>query len=152
MRYLIDNFGIADLFGHENYTYYARMTSRVLKVNDNWIAYRYPHDLLCEVADPSLMSHVMLHGDESDPTGAIRVLSSSSSAGQKSLGGESDDTICKLDQDLRDVNHHAEKTKSLSFLPEVHERQTQRMRERSEWFLQHMQPHDHHHHRRGSDR
>lgn len=37
--------------------------------------------------------------------------------------------------DLKNVNHYAESTKSLSFLPIVHERQTQRMKTRSEWFL-----------------
>lgn len=37
--------------------------------------------------------------------------------------------------DLRSVNRYAESTRSLSFLPMVHERQTQRMKTRSEWFL-----------------
>ncbi|GFX87963.1 uncharacterized protein TNCV_4374281 [Trichonephila clavipes] len=41
-----------------------------------------------------------------------------------------------LDPDeLKAVNRYAESTKSLSFLPQVHERQTARMRTRSEWFL-----------------
>lgn len=38
-------------------------------------------------------------------------------------------------EDLKTVNHYAESTKSLTFLPIVHERQTQRMKTRSEWFL-----------------
>ena len=38
-------------------------------------------------------------------------------------------------EQLRKVNRYAESTKSLSFLPMVHERQTQRMKTRSEWFL-----------------
>lgn len=37
--------------------------------------------------------------------------------------------------DLKIVNRYAESTKSLTFLPIVHERQTQRMKTRSEWFL-----------------
>lgn len=36
---------------------------------------------------------------------------------------------------LKNVNQYAESTKSLTFLPIVHERQTQRMKTRSEWFL-----------------
>ena len=36
---------------------------------------------------------------------------------------------------LKMVNRYAESTKSLSFLPMVHERQTARMKTRSEWFL-----------------
>lgn len=146
MRFLIESFGISNLFGHENYAYYARMTSRVLKVEDQWIAYRYPHDMLCEVAMAAVVSGVPGH----------HIVGSASVSGgmcHQSLGGESDDTLTKLDEDLRDVNQHAEQTRSLTFLPEVHERQTQRMRERSQWFLQHM-----HHpvvqsgHRRNSDR
>ena len=42
--------------------------------------------------------------------------------------------ILKLD-DLKVVNQYAESTKSLTFLPIVHQRQTQRMKTRSEWFL-----------------
>ncbi|KAG8331228.1 hypothetical protein J6590_045419 [Homalodisca vitripennis] len=37
--------------------------------------------------------------------------------------------------ELRAVNRYAESTKSLSYLPQVHERQAARMRTRSEWFL-----------------
>ncbi|XP_074605073.1 uncharacterized protein LOC141858270 [Brevipalpus obovatus] len=47
---------------------------------------------------------------------------------------ENDGESLNLEQ-LRQVNRYAESTKSLSFLPIVHERQTQRMKTRSEWFL-----------------
>ena len=33
--YIIDNFGMRDLFGRENYEYYARLTGRILKVTHN---------------------------------------------------------------------------------------------------------------------
>ena len=33
--YIIDNFGMRDLFGRENYEYYARLTGRILKVTLN---------------------------------------------------------------------------------------------------------------------
>ena len=33
--YIIDNFGMRDLFGRENYEYYARLTGRILKVTPN---------------------------------------------------------------------------------------------------------------------
>ncbi|CAB3233366.1 unnamed protein product [Arctia plantaginis] len=39
-------------------------------------------------------------------------------------------------EELRAINKYAESTKSLSYLPQVHERQRARMRTRSEWFLQ----------------
>jgi len=42
---MIDNFGIFNLFGRENYEYYARISGRVLKVEENWIfAFKYPPD------------------------------------------------------------------------------------------------------------
>lgn len=37
--------------------------------------------------------------------------------------------------ELKAVNRYAESTRSLSYLPQVHERQTERMRTRSQWFL-----------------
>uniref|UniRef100_T1KEQ5 Rho-GAP domain-containing protein n=1 Tax=Tetranychus urticae TaxID=32264 RepID=T1KEQ5_TETUR len=45
MKFLIDNFGVSNLFGRENYEYYARISGRVLKVEENWIfAFKYPPD------------------------------------------------------------------------------------------------------------
>merc|ERR1711874_662539 len=61
--------------------------------------------------------------------------------GGENSGGDSSSTSelhMTLDE-LRQVNRYAESTKSLSFLPQVHERQTERMRTRSEWFLSHSQ-------------
>lgn len=44
---MIDNFGVTNLFGRENYEYYARITGRVLKVDDDWIfSFRYPPDAM----------------------------------------------------------------------------------------------------------
>ena len=31
-----------DLFGRDNYEYYARLTGRILKVEDEWIFFTYP--------------------------------------------------------------------------------------------------------------
>lgn len=38
-------------------------------------------------------------------------------------------------EELKAVNAYAESTRSLSYLPQVHERQTERMKARSQWFL-----------------
>nr|XP_053632158.1 rho GTPase-activating protein 20-like isoform X3 [Cherax quadricarinatus] len=47
MQFLIDNFGVSNLFGRANYEYYARITGRILKVEEDWIfAFRYPPDSL----------------------------------------------------------------------------------------------------------
>lgn len=43
MKYIIDKFATHDLFGRENYEYYARVTGRILKVQDEWIcSFQYP--------------------------------------------------------------------------------------------------------------
>lgn len=111
MKFLIDNFGLCNLFGLQNYEYYARLTSRVLRIqniqNNLIFTYKYPHELFLSTAEES-------------------------TSGKSSPSGES--VLPNLDE-LRNVNRYAERTKSLSFLPQVHERQTQRMKMRSEWFL-----------------
>jgi Rho GTPase-activating protein 20 len=43
MKFLIDNFGASNLFGRQNYEFYARITGRILKVEEDWIfSFRYP--------------------------------------------------------------------------------------------------------------
>lgn len=43
MKHIIDKFATDDIFGRENYEYYARVTGRILKVQDEWIcSFQYP--------------------------------------------------------------------------------------------------------------
>ncbi|KAH9493745.1 hypothetical protein DERF_014480 [Dermatophagoides farinae] len=43
MKFIIDNFGIYNLFGQENYGYYSRMTGKIINVEENWtFTFRYP--------------------------------------------------------------------------------------------------------------
>uniref|UniRef100_A0A1Y1MQL1 Rho-GAP domain-containing protein n=1 Tax=Photinus pyralis TaxID=7054 RepID=A0A1Y1MQL1_PHOPY len=43
MKHLIEEFASADLFGRENYEFYARVTGRVLRVQGEWIcSFQYP--------------------------------------------------------------------------------------------------------------
>lgn len=43
MKHIIDKFAVHDLFGRANYEYYARVTGRILKVQDEWIcSFQYP--------------------------------------------------------------------------------------------------------------
>uniref|UniRef100_A0A1B6CK66 Rho-GAP domain-containing protein n=1 Tax=Clastoptera arizonana TaxID=38151 RepID=A0A1B6CK66_9HEMI len=45
MKFLIDNFGTCNLFGRSNYEFYARITGRIIKVEDDWIfSFRFPPD------------------------------------------------------------------------------------------------------------
>lgn len=43
MKQMIDQFADFDLFGRDNYEYYARVTGRVIRVQEEWIcSFRYP--------------------------------------------------------------------------------------------------------------
>lgn len=43
MKHLIEEFASSDLFGHDNYEWYARVTGRVLRVQGEWIcSFQYP--------------------------------------------------------------------------------------------------------------
>ncbi|XP_071551484.1 uncharacterized protein [Panulirus ornatus] len=182
MQFLIDNFGVSNLFGRANYEYYARITGRILKVEEDWIfAFRYPPDSLVApmayqeesqstpalIHIPESSSGLTCGGGVSSELGAVgggggpvagvpennlrescTRLSISleenglyKGNGQDSSSGSSHSALRMTLDELRQVNRYAESTKSLSYLPQVHERQTERMRTRSEWFLSHS-PHD----------
>ncbi|XP_058789264.1 uncharacterized protein LOC131663139 isoform X2 [Phymastichus coffea] len=186
MKFMIDNFGVSNLFGRENYEFYARITGRILKVEEDWIfSFRYPPDTLvsrqlsleaektwlqyeCERWGLKFNLESMSHQEESQSTPALIHVPESLEL-TSSLGMIPENTLLEsytrlsvsleengffqtssrsssngshhsrhagmtLDE-LRAVNRYAESTKSLSYLPQVHERQTARMRTRSEWFL-----------------
>ena len=65
-----------ELFGRENYEYYARLTGRILKVEDEWIFFTYPLDYLGVRTDididcrPGFRSS---HHDV-DPTGSLEMI------------------------------------------------------------------------------
>lgn len=43
MKHLIEEFASSNLFGKDNYEYYARVTGRVLRVQGEWIcSFQYP--------------------------------------------------------------------------------------------------------------
>lgn len=151
MKFLIDNFGVSNLFGRENYEYYARITGRILKVEEDWIfAFRYPPDTLvsrnydCKASLETEKSwlqqeaerwglHFNLEAissqEECRSTPAllhasqpmVQVDGPPMSGSLTNLG----DTYTRLSVSLEDHGG----------LFKVHERQTARMRTRSEWFL-----------------
>ncbi|XP_014471661.1 PREDICTED: uncharacterized protein LOC106742857 isoform X2 [Dinoponera quadriceps] len=185
-KFMIDNFGVSNLFGRDNYEFYARITGRILKVEEDWVfSFRYPPDNLvsrqlsleaektwmqyeCERWGLKFNLECMSHQEESQSTPALihmpETLELTSSLGmipentllesytrlsvsleenglfqassRSSSNGShhSRHAVMTLDE-LRAVNRYAESTKSLSYLPQVHERQAARMRTRSEWFL-----------------
>ncbi|XP_023230368.1 uncharacterized protein LOC111630490 isoform X2 [Centruroides sculpturatus] len=152
MKFLIDNFGVSNLFGRENYEYYARITGRILKVEEDWIfAFRYPPDTLispisnqeeCQ-STPALIhsGDPMIQIEGPAPSSSLTNLGEaytrlSVSLEENGIYQISSPSLSHLALDeLKAVNRYAESTKSLTFLPQVHERQAARMRTRSEWFL-----------------
>lgn len=160
VKFLIDNFGVTNLFGLDNYEYYAKISGRLLKVEENWrVFFKYPPDTIVSrpllpltsniltpsTRSPNLENQVLL---QSSPVHNLPQLSQQqirrtnntkteadcSSTRNNEAGGNNDEESLNR-SDLRSRNLTAESTRSLTFLPMVHERQTQRMKARSEWFL-----------------
>ncbi|XP_026332030.1 uncharacterized protein LOC113239318 isoform X2 [Hyposmocoma kahamanoa] len=195
MRQLIEQFSAGDLFGHDNYEYYARVTGRVLRVKDEWIcSFRDPPPPRHRCDQEAYARQLSLEAEktwlqcESDRWGNKFNLESLSKSEECQsmpalmgvVGGGTVGTVLGLGiipehslldsctrlsisleesvfkisvssssqssrsnsspqmtlEELRAINKYAEATKSLSYLPQVHERQRSRMRARSEWFLQ----------------
>jgi len=72
--YFIEHFGMRDLFGRENYEYYARLTGRILKVEDEWIFFTYPLDCLGVRSDIDLECRPRSSHHEMDPTGSLEMI------------------------------------------------------------------------------
>ncbi|XP_063548446.1 uncharacterized protein LOC134755767 isoform X3 [Cydia strobilella] len=195
MRQLIEQFSAGDLFGRDNYEYYARVTGRILRVKDEWIcSFRdpppprhridqeaYARQLSLEAEKTWLQCECDRWGNKFNLEGLAKseecqsmpalmgVVGGSAAGGVLGLGIipehslldsctrlsiSLEESVFKVSvssssqssrsnssphmtlDELRAVNKYAESTKSLSYLPQVHERQRARMRTRSEWFLQ----------------
>ncbi|CAH1985181.1 unnamed protein product [Acanthoscelides obtectus] len=176
MKHLIEDFASSNLFGRDNYEYYARVTGRVLRVQGEWIcSFQYPpangvYPNECIALERYLIAIAQVEECQSTPAllevglqqqvtatslgmiaehgllesctrlsvsleqnglfqGNTTSHSSSTSHSSRHSGPK-----MTLDE-LKAVNKYAESTRSLSYLPQVHERQTERMKTRSQWFL-----------------
>ncbi|XP_030745708.1 uncharacterized protein LOC115874630 isoform X3 [Sitophilus oryzae] len=157
MKHLIEEFASSNLFGKDNYEYYARVTGRVLRVQGEWIcSFQYPPTkgvfpneyvaleryllghlsmgketwLQCENNDcwnPSYLE-AMTQGEECQSTPALLEVGLQSQVNSSSLGMIAEHTLLESCTRL-----------SISLeqngLFQVHERQTERMKTRSQWFL-----------------
>ncbi|XP_050300416.1 uncharacterized protein LOC126738962 [Anthonomus grandis grandis] len=199
MKHLIEEFASSNLFGKDNYEYYARVTGRVLRVQGEWICcFQYPPSksvfpneyvaleryllghmnrgtetwLLCENHDRyGNFMEALSQAEECQSTPALLETGLQPQVNSSSLGMIAEHTLLEsctrlsisLEQnglfqnnashssstshsskfshakmtleELKAVNAYAESTRSLSYLPQVHERQTERMKTRSQWFL-----------------
>ncbi|XP_069167381.1 uncharacterized protein RhoGAP71E isoform X5 [Procambarus clarkii] len=164
MQFLIDNFGVSNLFGRPNYEYYARITGRILKVEEDWIfAFRYPPDSLVArqlslEAEKTWLQYeserwglkfnleAMAGQEESQSTPALIHIPESSS-GMTFIGGSGSEIGAigggggpvggVPENNLRESCTRLSISLEENGLYKVHERQTERMRTRSEWFLSH---------------
>ncbi|XP_069167383.1 uncharacterized protein RhoGAP71E isoform X7 [Procambarus clarkii] len=138
MQFLIDNFGVSNLFGRPNYEYYARITGRILKVEEDWIfAFRYPPDsLVAPMAgqEESQSTPALIHIPESS-SGMTFIGGSGSEIG--AIGGGGGPVGGVPENNLRESCTRLSISLEENGLYKVHERQTERMRTRSEWFLSH---------------
>ncbi|XP_037070703.1 uncharacterized protein LOC119091895 isoform X4 [Pollicipes pollicipes] len=150
MKFLIDNFGVSNLFGRDNYEYYARITGRILKVEEDWIfSFRYPPDNIISrvrtldaqrqwIAQEMQQWGIRLNleamsvQEECQSTPALLHMPDdpASAAGD---GGPSGGAV--PENSLRQSCTRLSVSLEENGLFKVHERQTARMRTRSEWFL-----------------
>ncbi|XP_021966911.1 uncharacterized protein LOC110862067 isoform X2 [Folsomia candida] len=153
MKFLIDNFGVSNLFGRDNYEYYARITGRILRVEEDWIfSFRYPPDALVS-HQLSLEAEKHWLQYESDRWGLKFNLEAMSQQEESHSTPALMQVLDRLDAETAEANS------SLNSIPEnsllesytrlsislednglfngvsVHERQVARMKTRSEWFL-----------------
>ncbi|XP_071743046.1 uncharacterized protein [Lepeophtheirus salmonis] len=164
--FFIEHFGIRNLFGRDNYEYYAKLTGRILKVEDEWIFFTYPPVILGgsrDDMDPSLNRipsddegcgggtrslektgslEIIPENCPLDPQGRLSIslddhqqnVSSPSSCGSPLEPLHNLNTIASPISGRNTIPGRSE-FKSYTCLPQVHERQTERMKHRSEWFL-----------------
>nr|CAH7753129.1 unnamed protein product [Callosobruchus chinensis] len=184
MKHLIEDFATSNLFGRDNYEYYARVTGRVLRVQGEWIcSFQYPpangvYPNECIALERYLIAIAQVEECQSTPallevglqqqvtatslgmiaehgllesctrlsvsleqnglfqTGGYLLQGNNTTSHSSSTSHSSRHSGPKMTLDeLKAVNKYAESTRSLSYLPQVHERQTERMKTRSQWFL-----------------
>ncbi|XP_049859072.1 uncharacterized protein LOC126353893 isoform X3 [Schistocerca gregaria] len=145
MKFLIDNFGVSNLFGRENYEFYARITGRILKVEDDWIfSFRYPPDTLAspishqeESQSTPALIHVPEGFDSTAPSTSLGIIPENNllesytrlsisleenglfKGSSRSSSSSATTSRHMTLEELRAVNRYAESTKSLSYLPQV---------------------------------
>ncbi|KAI8437540.1 hypothetical protein MSG28_011841 [Choristoneura fumiferana] len=151
MRQLIEQFSAGDLFGRDNYEYYARVTGRILRVKDEWIcSFRDPPPPRHRIDQEAYARQLSLEAEktwlqcECDRWGNkfnIEGLSKSEECQSMPalmgvVGGGAAGSVLGLgiipEHSLLDSCTRL----SISLEESVHERQRARMRTRSEWFLQ----------------
>jgi len=177
--YFIEQFGMTWLFAKEIYEYYARLTGRIIRVENKFIFFTYPLEMLgtrddltlqhtlskrlsdvpetgslemipesCALDPQGRLSISLEHGVSGPPSPTTGVPVSNNPSGM--LGGVRSATLSRLQGG--GAGHHKSnmsvggvtsssstvggtETKSYACLPQVHMKQRERMKARSDWFL-----------------
>lgn len=166
--FFIEHFGRRDLFGRENYEYYARLTGRILKVEDEWMFFTYPPAIMSEtssgtkeslgvpgtslkpsssneevdrlapstpvsasVKEKSGSLEIIPENCSLDPSGRLSISLDDKNVSSPSSCGSPNQTF----RHTQTLSMPGSAARAVSCLPQVHQRQTERMRHRSEWFL-----------------
>ena len=163
-----------ELFGRENYEYYARLTGRILKVEvrqtaecvlacnvspgqDEWIFFTYPLDYLGVRSDLDIdcrpnfrSSHHELEATTGslemipencplDPSGRLSISLDTEHCMSSLPSGAGPEVMVGLRSSTLDTRRArggaSSEAQSAVCLPQVHQKQTERMRARSDWFL-----------------
>jgi len=150
--FFIEHFGMTWLFTKEIYEYYARLTGRILRVENKYIFFTYPLDLITTRDDMhSSLKHRLSDVQETgslevipencalDPQGRLSISLdqgvSSPSSPKSNLSPGRSATLGRPKQLTQSFNPDPRDSKSFACLPQVHEKQAERMKARSDWFL-----------------
>ncbi|XP_019869583.2 uncharacterized protein LOC109598177 isoform X2 [Aethina tumida] len=125
MKHLIEEFANSNLFGRDNYEYYTKVTGRVLRVQGEWIcSFQCNNEYIALERYLLALSQV----EECQSTPALLESAMQQQVSSTSLGMIAEHSLLESCTRL-----------SISLeqngLFQVHERQTQRMKTRSQWFL-----------------
>jgi len=158
--YFIQHFGMTWLFPKEIYEYYARLTGRILRVENKFIFFTYPLEMMTTRDDMQLHSTLSHRLSDVPETGSLEVIpencaldpqgrlsisldhgvsgpsSPVSGGGRSGLpGGGRSATLGRPKQFTSSLHPSNMDSKSFACLPQVHQRQEARMKARSDWFL-----------------
>lgn len=137
--YFISNFGMRNLFGQENYEYYARLTGRILRLEDEWIYFTYPLEVIGTQDDLDISNRSL--DVFTEKTGSLEIIPEYCHlSGEGRLSISLDDHAVPSPMELRSATMNRPKPRnaeiqSYSCLSNVHQRQAERIRARSDWFL-----------------
>ncbi|KAK6027724.1 RhoGAP domain protein [Ostertagia ostertagi] len=136
VKTIINSFGHTNLFPRECYEFYARITGRTLRVDENWLfTFQYPSRTRHGGgAEPV----VLPDSPYDEPTTLAASISHrlSSSVGEVlHQTGAADLESCESDFLRPLTSCGGDSSRSFTYLEWVHENQARRMRSRSEWFL-----------------